>query len=81
VKPLAVCGNCGHVGRTYVPLNETPALSERLTPGAEVPAGECEQEDCSALVYLKKDEPAPEHGGCIFDHDHAAEPHLCQHHN
>jgi len=52
VKPLAQCGNCGHVGRTYIPLEETPDLSERLTPGSEVPAGECEQEDCAALVYL-----------------------------
>lgn len=52
MKPLAQCGNCGHVGRTYIPLEETPDLSERLTPGSEVPAGECEQEDCAALVYL-----------------------------
>jgi hypothetical protein len=26
-------------------------------------------------------EPAPENGGCIYNHDHKAQPHLCETHN
>jgi hypothetical protein len=26
-------------------------------------------------------EPAPEDGGCMYNHDHKAEPHVCEYHD
>ena len=28
-----------------------------------------------------EDEPAPEDGGCMYDHDHQAEPDMCEWHD
>jgi len=50
------CDNCtwtGSIDDVVYPQD----LFERLTPGAEVPAGECPK--CGALAYLVKPEPEP----------------------
>ena len=49
------CGNCGWAGKA----SETAMIDdiqERITAGETVPAGQCPDEDCGALVYA--DEPA-----------------------
>lgn len=53
-SPLVECGNCSYVGRSFVALEDTPDLGQRLDPGDEVPAGECAH--CGALVYLSEGE-------------------------
>lgn len=53
-KTFVECDNCSHVyeeGVGYIPLEDVEDLLERIEPGGLVPAGECTQEDCGALVY------------------------------
>lgn len=48
----ACCANCGtvHNQQDLLPLAQAPGLAERLTPGDEVPAGECSA--CRAFCYF-----------------------------
>jgi len=48
---ICVCDNCGHECRASS-LKLICDAQERLTPGGEVPAGECPK--CGALSYLNK---------------------------
>lgn len=48
-----VCANCDWSGtEDEVTLDGAPGLDERLTPGDEVPAGECPE--CLCFCYLVK---------------------------
>lgn len=47
---LCKCANCGDVTVDVIPLEEVRELGQRLTPGDDVPAGECRK--CGALSYL-----------------------------
>lgn len=53
----AICTSCGSLYNEddIIPLAEVKGLAERLTPGEEVPAGECPDLECGALVYLDDD--------------------------
>jgi hypothetical protein len=56
---LTRCDNCGNectVDELANSLCEMHHLYERLEPGEEVPAGECE---CGACAYVVKDGPLP----------------------
>jgi hypothetical protein len=46
---MCKCANCGNETADIIPLDEVRGLSERLTPGDDVPAGECFK--CGALCY------------------------------
>ena len=48
------CANCStmHLMQDLIPLQHAPDLGERLTPGDEVPAGECPV--CRAFCYFIK---------------------------
>ena len=48
------CANCNtvHLQQELLPLDQAPDLGERLTPGDEVPAGECPK--CRAFCYFIK---------------------------
>lgn len=48
----ARCENCGWNGflGDVIVLGDVPDLAERISPGEEVPAGECP--DCGALAHL-----------------------------
>lgn len=52
------CGNCDWIGdhdaEGFTPFVECCDLYERLSPGAEVPAGDCPE--CRAFCYLVPDE-------------------------
>ncbi len=52
MKDCCVCGNCSWQGPLAAAkeLAHVPELAQRLTPGDEVPAGECPK--CGALAYL-----------------------------
>lgn len=55
------CGNCGWKGTEKglaSSLFEIDSLSERITPGDEVPVGECPK--CGALAYISKASGLPE---------------------
>lgn len=49
-----VCGSCAWDGPEpiMIPLEQCRHLNDRLTPGDEVPAGECPE--CFAFCYLVK---------------------------
>lgn len=52
-KKVSVCDNCG---KMFPPgwgqdLNKIPDILTRLTPGGQVPTGECTE--CNALTYYK----------------------------
>lgn len=57
------CADCNAVYESLdppVPLEEVDDLRSRLSPGSEVPSGEC---SCGALTYLvKEEEPEPVKG-------------------
>lgn len=48
------CDNCDWTGpeSQVRPLEDLPKLGERLTPGSQVPAGECPE--CEAFAYLER---------------------------
>ena len=55
--PMCRCDNCGAI----IEFDQVEAVRDvvqRLTPGEEVPAGECPS--CYALAYIIKPEPVPE---------------------
>lgn len=52
MRPMCQCDNCGKRWREDR-LHAPSDLYDRLTPGAEVPAGECPS--CGALAYVDKD--------------------------
>jgi len=45
------CDNCGWEGEA-ADLDMVSDIQERITPGYEVPAGQCPEEGCGALAYL-----------------------------
>ena len=51
------CGNCGWHGKAAktLPIQD---LEERITPGEEVPVGECPE--CGCLCHLVKEQPSGE---------------------
>jgi len=74
---ILVCDNCGYypTQETLIPLAKVPDLTERLVPGAEVPAGACQ--GCGALVFIetrivpitKGERVCPECGGDTFNRE------------
>lgn len=52
---VCACGNCAWRG-PFAAAGQIQAPEDRLTPGEEIPAGECPE--CGALAYLEK-QPAP----------------------
>ncbi len=61
------CDNCGkRLDESESGIDQIDDLCKRLTPGGEVPAGQCP--DCGALMYLDPTDteatPEPDDGRC-----------------